>query len=153
MDPSEFPRKLSAAGCLLRNDAGDVLLVKPTYKEGWEIPGGMVEDDESPLAALRRELREELGEEVAAAIVELRFVCVDYRTPGAATGDAYRFLFDGGVLDDGVVEQVRLPADELSDWRFVSVAQLDAYAVPVLAQRLRSAIAGVGTYLEDGLAR
>ncbi len=40
-----------AAGVLFRDAAGRVLLVKPTYKDGWEIPGGYVERGESPHAA------------------------------------------------------------------------------------------------------
>lgn len=40
-----------AAGVLIRDAAGRILLVKPTYKDGWEIPGGYVEPDESPAAA------------------------------------------------------------------------------------------------------
>ena len=52
-------RVRAAAGVLFRDEAGRVLLVRPTYKGGWEVPGGAVEADESPLAAARREVREE----------------------------------------------------------------------------------------------
>lgn len=56
-------------GALVRR--GEVLLVhrrpgKHAYPGVWDLPGGMVEDGESELAALARELREELGIRVAA---------------------------------------------------------------------------------------
>ena len=46
-----LPTKHVGAGCLFCDDLGRVLLVNPVYKDPWEIPGGGVEIDESPLAA------------------------------------------------------------------------------------------------------
>jgi 8-oxo-dGTP pyrophosphatase MutT (NUDIX family) len=37
------------------------LLVNPVYKETWDLPDGVVEAEESPHAACRREVAEELG--------------------------------------------------------------------------------------------
>ena len=54
-----------AAGVLLFDDAGRVLLVDPTYKAGWEFPGGVVESGEPPARAGVREVAEELGVELA----------------------------------------------------------------------------------------
>ena len=49
LPPMATPRV--AAGALIRAPAGRILLVTPTYKDGWEIPGGYVEPGESPAAA------------------------------------------------------------------------------------------------------
>ncbi|WP_412102692.1 NUDIX domain-containing protein [Plantactinospora sp. KLBMP9567] len=38
---------MDGRGLLFTDPAGRVLLVEPTYKEHWEIPGGCVEADES----------------------------------------------------------------------------------------------------------
>ncbi|GAU65248.1 nucleoside-triphosphate pyrophosphohydrolase [Streptomyces sp. NBRC 110611] len=53
-------------------DGGRLLAARrsapPALAGRWELPGGKVEDDETPEQALERELREELG--VEAAVVE-----------------------------------------------------------------------------------
>jgi len=49
---------LVAAGALFRDAGGRVLLVKPHYKAGWDIPGGMVEPGETPSEACAREVTE-----------------------------------------------------------------------------------------------
>jgi 8-oxo-dGTP diphosphatase len=47
-EADRFATPRVAAGVLFRDAVGRVLLVKPTYKDGWEIPGGYVEVGESP---------------------------------------------------------------------------------------------------------
>lgn len=55
------------ATAVIADDEGRVLLgrraIEP-YKNMWDLPGGFVEEDEHPLDALRRELREEAALEV-----------------------------------------------------------------------------------------
>jgi 8-oxo-dGTP diphosphatase len=59
-----------AAAVLLRSDGRFLLGQRPAgkvYAGYWEFPGGKVEPGEAPLAALERELREELGIAVRTA--------------------------------------------------------------------------------------
>ncbi len=62
------PRKLVVAGLIIGDD-GRVLITQRRADQAlplqWEFPGGKVEAGESPVAALARELREEIGVEVA----------------------------------------------------------------------------------------
>ena len=57
------PRHIVVVGCLVQNEGGEVLLIRHR-KRGWEIPQGRVEEGESLLAALHREVREETGVEI-----------------------------------------------------------------------------------------
>lgn len=62
------PRKLVVAGLIIGDDRR-VLITQRRADQAlplqWEFPGGKVEPGEAPVAALVRELREELGVEVA----------------------------------------------------------------------------------------
>ena len=46
---------------LITRDGSSVLLVRPSYREGWIPPGGFLGKGETPLEALGREIEEELG--------------------------------------------------------------------------------------------
>jgi 8-oxo-dGTP diphosphatase len=136
------------SGCLFCDDLGRILLVKPVYKDPWEIPGGGVEANESPLDACIREVREELGLELQTA----RLRSVDYRRPvEGVRGDALRFVFYGGVLSSDDTARFELQSTELSEWRFVSPDDLDTYVTPVMARRLRASLAATEfVYQEEG---
>ncbi|HUG85386.1 MAG TPA: NUDIX hydrolase, partial [Euzebya sp.] len=59
-------RKIVAAAVLCLDDAERLLLVFDIFKDGWTLPGGLVDADESPIDAAVREAREEGGVDVAA---------------------------------------------------------------------------------------
>ena len=90
-EADKFATPRVAAGVLFRDREGRVLLVKPSYKDGWEIPGGYVEHGESPLAAAVREVREELG-----ADLEVTDLLVLDWAPHPAEGDKLLVIFRGG---------------------------------------------------------
>ncbi|MGI9001266.1 MAG: NUDIX domain-containing protein [Pseudonocardia sp.] len=60
-EAERFATPRVAAGALFVDDEGRVLLLHPTYKDTWDIPGGYVERGESPASACEREVHEEIG--------------------------------------------------------------------------------------------
>ncbi|MEU9607035.1 NUDIX hydrolase [Streptomyces sp. NPDC048057] len=141
-----------AAGVLLFDEADRVLLVDPTYKPGWEFPGGVVEPGEAPARAGMREVTEELG--LALERVP-RLLVVDWEPPMPPGYGGLRLLFDGGTIGRAEAERVRLPADELRCWRFVGEREAARLLPPPRYERLRWALRarerGVVLNLEGGV--
>lgn len=126
-----------AAGVLLFDEQDRVLLVDPTYKPGWEFPGGVVERGEAPARAAMREVAEELGIELGEVP---RLLVVDWEPPRPPGYGGLRLLFDGGRLHSGTARQVLLPGSELRDWRFVSEQEAAELLPPTRSERLRWAL-------------
>ncbi|MFF3557880.1 NUDIX domain-containing protein [Streptomyces tsukubensis] len=141
-----------AAGVLLFDDQDRVLLVDPTYKPGWEFPGGVVEPGEAPARAGMREVTEELGitlDRVPGLLV------VDWEPPRPPGYGGLRLLFDGGRLDSADAARIRLPGQELRCWRFVAEREAAQLLPPNRYERLRWALRarerGVVLNLEAGV--
>lgn len=139
-----------AAGALFFDGEGRILLVKPGYKDGWEIPGGYVEPGESPREACNREIAEELG---LPASVGAHLV-VDW-APIDNEGDKILFIFDAGVLSDHERAAIRFADGELTDWRFTYSNDLDGLMPARLVRRIHTAIEaklrGIAAYAEYGV--
>lgn len=141
-------RKRVSADVLLRDESGRVLLVKPTYKPGWDLPGGMVEANEAPDDAARRELKEELGLD----IVLQGLLVVDWVPPHGPWDDQLAFIFDGGTLTAVQIAELRPHDGELSALAFVALAEALQHINARLARRLRAAMGAKPepTLLRDG---
>ena len=139
-----------SAGALLFDRAGRLLILKPTYKSGWTIPGGVMEaDGETPWEACRREVREECGIDVRHG----RLACMDFRRPGPDRPGGIRFLFDCGAVGDESLAAIVIQPEEVSEYRLAAPPD----ALPLLRgpirRRVRAALAGRAlVYLEDGRA-
>ena len=130
------PAKRMGAGALMRDAQGRVLVVEPTYKATWDVPGGCVEADESPRDACERELTEELGLEVQVG----RMLVMEWQGPEPDRTESLMFIYDGGVCRP---ESIRLATEELASFAFVEPDNLDRYLVPRLARRLKAALLAV----------
>jgi len=136
-----------SAGALIFDPAGRLLILQPTYKSGWTIPGGVMEaDGESPWEACQREVREETGLEVSRG----RLAAMDFRPakPGRLAG--IRYLFDCGQVGDEALADVKLQPEEISDSRLVSLTEAFTLLRGPISRRVQSATQG-HFYLEDGL--
>ncbi|MDJ0460298.1 NUDIX hydrolase [Streptomyces sp. H27-C3] len=126
-----------ASGVLLFDEADRVLLVDPTYKPGWEFPGGVVEPGEAPARAGVREVAEEIGIELAHVP---KLLVIDWEPPRPPAYGGLRLIFDGGRLDSTQAEGLLLPGAELRDWRFVTEKEAAGLLPPNHFERLRWAL-------------
>lgn len=141
-------RKRVAADVLIRDEGGRVLLVDPTYKEGWDLPGGMVEANESPQAGALRELDEELGLVLSLG----RPLVIEWVGAHGPWDDQMVFVFDGGTLTSADSVAVRVRDREISAWRFFEVEDARTEMREDIWRRLRAALdsleRGTTSYLE-----
>ncbi len=91
-----LPCKRAVVTMLFTDPDGRVLVVKPTYKPRWELPGGAVEDGESPGTAASREVAEELGIHCVLGVL----LAVDYIPADEVRTEGLVVVFDGGMIED-----------------------------------------------------
>jgi len=147
---ASLARKRMAAGALFRDGTGRVLLVDPTYKETWDLPGGAVEAEESPHAACRREVGEELGLDRPPG----RVLAVDWVPSRPERPEGLIVVYDGGVLSAEEIAAIAVADEELAGFAFVPTDEVPALVTPLLARRiaacLAAADAGTVAALENG---
>jgi len=143
-----------SAGALIFDDRARLLILRPTYKPGWTIPGGVMENDgETPWQACRREVREECGLEVTSA----RLACMDFRPSRPGRSGGIRFLFNCGQLESGVLRAITVQPAEIAEHRLVPVADALVLLRKPIRRRVRAVVRPDGRprrrgtiYLEDG---
>lgn len=114
-----LPRKIIGAKCIVRTRDGKILLVKPSYRDYWHIPGGGVDAGEAPLDTAVRELEEETGLVVAKDRVALVDV---FHRPTDDLTIIYECL---DAMDDDVA--VKIPDGEIEAYEFVPAEKAGEY--------------------------
>lgn len=118
------PRKLIAAKVIVENPAGQVLVVKPNYKPGWQFPGGIVEAGESPALAAQRETHEEIG--LLLDFDRFSFLGPVYTPPKGEKVDFMHFMFSV-TLTAEEVDLIKIQQEELDGHEFISKDKVPDY--------------------------
>ncbi|MER8187017.1 NUDIX hydrolase [Kitasatospora sp. NPDC094015] len=133
---ASLPRVYAAAGCLITDPAGRVLIVKAGYREHWQFVGGTVDLGENPQQCASRELLEETG--IVRAAGDL--LVVAWTNPSDELDHpAGHFLFDLGTM--AADTPITLPAGELDDHRWAGPDEALALLGPARSLRLTAGLA------------
>jgi DNA-binding transcriptional MerR regulator/ADP-ribose pyrophosphatase YjhB (NUDIX family) len=145
-----LPKKRTAAGALFSDGRGRTLLVEPTYRTSWLLPGAVVGADESPFSATARAVHHELG----LSIEPGRLLVVDWVPPSSTRIEGLLFVYDGATLPPERSAAITLPAAELRSWAWCADDELDDRLPAHMLRRIRAALRaraeGTTLYLENG---
>lgn len=149
---SFLPRKRAISQMLIRSTDGQVLLCQLTYKNDWDLPGGVVEVGESPQLAVSREVLEELGLAIDAGPL----VLTDWLPAWGGWDDAVCLVFDGGTHDHSVVSTIVRQRREIRAARFCTIEEIHELCADFTARRLVAALRNLSdepgpSYTESGL--
>ncbi|MFB1044243.1 NUDIX domain-containing protein [Streptomyces chrestomyceticus] len=140
IDPDNPPPTRVGCQSLVRNDRGEILVVRPTYGDRlYQLPGGHRHRGERRTAAASRELVEETGLTPPRG----RLLVVDEidERPGVHTA-GLTFVYDYGTVPASTA--IRLPAppgtgepSELDAYLWLSTDALDEHCADYMAKRIR----------------
>lgn len=148
---SFLPRKRAIGQMLVRDHDGRVLLCNLTYKADWDLPGGVVEVNESPRQAVSREIEEELGLQLPAGAL----VLTDWLPAWSGWDDALCLVFDGGTHEAAITETIVRETREIRAAEFCTVEQVRERCADFTARRVEAALANLAAgggpaYTESG---
>ncbi len=118
------------------------MILKPTYKSGWTIPGGVMEaDGETPWDACRREVTEECGLHIGAGH-PARLACMDFRRPRPGKPGGIRYLFDCDAFSDASLAGIVVQPEEIAEHRFADLRTALTMLRKPIRLRVRAATRG-----------
>lgn len=105
---SGWPSHALAAGVLVWDECGRLLMVQTHNRSGLILPGGLVEADESPAVAAHREVLEEVGLDVSIG----RLLAVQHLVADGGNPSSVQFVFDSQPVAEA--SALTLQVDEIA---------------------------------------
>jgi ADP-ribose pyrophosphatase YjhB (NUDIX family) len=142
---SQLPTVYASVGALITDRTGRTLLVKPTYKWDWTVPGGVADEGEPPHLACRREVAEEIGLDVLpGSLLVVNFI----PAWGRQRRPIIYFMFDCGRVEsaDIVLQESELSAHEFRHVRGGD-ATINRHVVACVIAGLAARRSGTTVYL------
>ena len=147
-----MPKKRLIAQGILRTDGDRVLLCELAYKKDWDLPGGIVDPNESPAHCVVREVGEELG----LAVTVRQLLAVNWLPPYRGWDDALLCLFDLGHVPQERIDAAVLQRGEIRSIHWADAALVKEKTAPYTAAMIREVAMGLrpGTaFLENSRPR
>ena len=135
LEYANLPKKRMGSGIILLNDHNEILITKSPYRDYWTIPGGTVDENESPRRACIRETKEEIGLD----ILDVQFMCVDYQN-NSDKGESLQFLFYGGILTQEQINTITLQEEEISEYAFLPLLEAQKLLGKLLGVRIEKCL-------------
>ena len=149
---SRLPKKRLIAQGVLRADDGRVALCQLVYKKDWDLPGGVVDPNESPAHCVVREVKEELGLDVTVQ----GLIAVNWLPPYRGWDDALLCLFDLGAVPAETLDAAVLQKREIKAVHWADAATIADKTAPytdtMLAEVGYGSVDGT-TFLENSAPR
>lgn len=149
---ARLPKKRLIAQGVLRTDGDRIALCQLVYKKDWDLPGGIVDPDESPAQCVVREVQEELGLDVTVQ----GLLAVNWLPPYRGWDDALLCLFDLGHVPEETLDAAILQKREIKAVHWADAATVGDTTAPYTAAMLAEVAFGdqEGTaFLENSTPR
>ena len=128
-------KRHTASGAFIFNDQDQLLILKPSYKDGWNLPGGVTDEFESPYQTVIRECKEETNLNIE--IQDL--VLVDYiqEIIKDKKYDHVEFYFTVIVEN---ISNIQIDNEEIIDYKFIDIKEAEDFLSPKYYQKLQAVL-------------
>ena len=126
-------KRHTASGAFIFNEKNQLLILKPSYKDGWNLPGGVTDEFESPYQTIVRECKEETNLDIQIQ----QLVLVDYITE-QVDGEQFDHVEFYFLAQAQTLDCIKIDNEEIIDYKFVDPKQAHIYLPDSYCERLNA---------------